>query len=585
MEVNVVPSYRSVFPIKGILIKSAEMSYWVLEMQRMQISLEEAQVFPLPGESANSIWGCLVVSVQMISKELLGRNERCQFIAPGLFIPEKSKMTPTLTGKQISELFATEYQIFHPEFGWYEVGEPINWKEYLDLPQEENVSPTKPSNTIFVPKEIRLFRMVPLESEQVLKKLEKEITPERKPLPDKKLNQFERARLAIYKTLIGKKRNSNDTEKSGNGKLLSSTAEDDNGIGFIQKLKNWGDKGLERMMEDFSDLEERNKDQLAKFLDMLKDDPMEAMKYALPIDSDGTSRGGGEGAWSLSKLHTSFDWNSSTSIGSGRGGVNLGNEAILKLTAKYRESAKTFEEQGNLDQAVFVYLKLLKDVWGAARVLKDAKRYSEAAALYLKINNKMGAAECFELAKMYDEAIKLYKEQKMHEKVGDLYMLMGDPQAAMKEYEVVAQLHFEQAQFVKAALFYKEKMLNRERFRETLLHGWKVNSDAVNCLGTYFSDIESVDEVQKELEMIRCKYVNASNNRAFLHHLLKLNKKRRDTFPVVRTMTYEIVSEASKSNPAILNTLSSLQSQNTHLLSDVASYLAVGNKWKKDSLK
>ncbi len=582
MEVRIVPSNRNVFPLKGILIKSAEMSYWVLEMQRMQISFEEAQVFPLPGDSANSIWGCLLVSVQVVTKEVLGRNELCQFIAPGLFIPERSIVIPTLTGKQISDFFSADYCIFHPEFGWYEIGEPINWNEYIELPKAHNVNPTKPSNTVFIPKEIRLFRMVPLDVEQVLKKLEKEVTPMRKFLPGKKLNQFEKVRLALYKALIGKRRNSDNAQENADGKSASSSTGEEVSDSFFQKFKMFGEKSLERMMEDFSNLEERNKDQLAKFLDMLKDDPMEAMKYALPIDQHGTSRGGSEGAWSLSKLHANFDWNSSTSIGSGRGGVNLGNDVILKLTAKYRESAKTFEKQGNIDQAVFVYLKLLQDTREAARVLKDAKRYSEAAALYLKIKDKSGAAECFELAKMYDEAIKIYKEQNLNEKAGDLYMAMGDQHAAMKEYEVVAHTLFEQAQFIKAAVFYKEKMYDRERFRETLLHGWRIGGDAVNCLGTYFSDIESVDEMKEELEMVRAKHMNPSNNYMFLKVLLKLSRRREDIYPVARTMTYEIVSEASKTNRAILNSLRSLQSQNTHLLSDVASYLSLGKNWKKD---
>src|SRR5690606_12145948 len=122
-------------------------------------------------------------------------------------------------------------------------------------------------------------------------------------------------------------------------------------------------------------------------------------------------------------------------------------------------TAHTLIKQKEFHQAAFVYLKLLRNPALAAQALEVGNHFQEAATLYLQNGgNKSKAAECYEKGHMIAEAIELYKELKENEKVGDLFVRIGNRPEANFYYEKVVENYIEKEQYVKGSLIYKHKM-------------------------------------------------------------------------------------------------------------------------------
>ena len=92
------------FPLRGILIKGALPSGWILEIQRIGLSLREITVYPLAGTVANTVWGCLVLFDMEKIKIEPGRNTCCQLVHRLLLIPERSTIFPALTPEELEKL-------------------------------------------------------------------------------------------------------------------------------------------------------------------------------------------------------------------------------------------------------------------------------------------------------------------------------------------------------------------------------------------------------------------------------------------------------------------------------------------------
>lgn len=60
------------------------------------------------------------------------------------------------------------------------------------------------------------------------------------------------------------------------------------------------------MQQDYEDLERRNQKLVDKFLDLLRNNPAEALKYAIPLDENGSVRGGNNSSFTLSRRWFDF---------------------------------------------------------------------------------------------------------------------------------------------------------------------------------------------------------------------------------------------------------------------------------------
>lgn len=568
MELKLNPYHKNSYPIRGLLIKAQSMRDWLQEIQAMGLSLESCRVYPIPHTAANSIWGCLVLPASGMKAIDTGKHERCQMLAPHMYIPEFSILHPPITDEEIQHLFSENKHILHPEFGWVELPVALDFSTLLAPVKESEVELIEAVDPVFIPKVIKSFQIKPLPPEEVMQNLETWVTPDKKDLEDEPLDLLEKGKLSLYEMLFKKeggehKEEEKKTEKTGFMKGLESL------------LSSAGVEGdwSEDMQEDYESLERRNQKQLDKLLDMLAKNPDEALKYAIPLDTDGTSRGKmykGDLDWNLRWFDFSLFGNSGNS--GGGGSIDLGDD-LYRLEAQYRKTAKALIEKGDHKKAAFVYLKLLKDYYMAAQTLEQAEYYEEAASIYLQhMNNKAKAAECYEKGNMTLKAIEFYKELKNDEKVGDLYLKIHDREKADMYFLRVVEQYKADSRFLKASWVAREKMNQSRAAQELLLMGWRKDKKPTQCLGAYFSAITDPKELEASLKHIYAEEVHEKNQVNFLEVLKSVYKKEPDCADTMKEMAYEIVAKVIPTDKSVVASLRAFNMKDRELMKDTMRF-------------
>lgn len=556
---------KNTFPIKGLLIKNPSVVLWVKSIQELQLPLSSIQVYPIPDDKVNTIWGCLIVFQSTIERNFTSRHELCQLVSTNLFIPERSVVSPAMSEKEIQKLFSSGVHIIHPEFGLVELSEPIDFHELLITPVERPIQITRPHDGIFIPKEIRSFQVQSTPQQDVLKNLEENIFPKHEKMKDESLTVWEKTKLGFYRFIF--------TAKQEAEKTISSSQETSLG----EKLKMFFDRIFKsgpkwsQLQQDFEDLEGRNQKEIDKLMNLLKNNPEEALKYAIPLDGDGITRGGAAARFDLSKRWTDFSLFKNNGNGT-NGSINLGDH-FHTLHNQYQATALELVQKKDYHKAAFVYMKLLKNYSQAAEALELGEYYQEAATIYLKHgHNKLKAAQCYEKGNFITEAIDLYKTLNDNEKVGDLYMRISNQRQAMVYYEKVVENYKINHQYIKASAVYIGKMKDPIAGQGSLLEGWNMNKDAVNCLRTYFSNIQDTDLLWKEISTICSTKVADNNHESFIHVLKYEYRKKNELADSVKDMAYEVVAAFVHKNPSIVSELKDFNPNNTELRKDTLRY-------------
>lgn len=570
MQLQIKQAQQNSYPVQGILIKGESTSYWIQEIERMGFDLSSIGCYPLPDTSPNSIWGCLVVSQDDLSKVDLGKNQYCQCIDKLLFIPEKAVIFPSLNSKELNELLHSKRYLIHSDIGTVELFTPIQWSDWIKSIKTKKASIQRPVAGVFVPNKIKTFQVHALSPEELLKQLEQLNFSEGPPL-DKPLNSNEKARLFLLRRLFKQ-------HKEG----TATTTKKNSLMGALESLKSkfsgkeeatWS----EALQKEYEGLEKRNQNELDKLMDLLKNNPEEALKYAIPLDNTGAGRGGignFQGGWSLSQRWDNFSL-FSNQINSGRlgGSASMAEDSFYKLQAQYRKTAEQLILEKKYRKAAFIYLKLLKDFRKAAEILELGKLYQEAASVYLKhCNDKEKAASCYYKGNMHQKAINLYKELEKYEVVGDLYLELNNQKDAFFYYEKVLLEHKKMGRYMKAAFLSRDKMDDMARAQSLLLDGWKNNADAFNCLNNYFNNIKDLNILQTELKTIYQTSLHNKNAATFLRVIKYEFRKENALAPYIRDIAYEIIAKQAPLNPNIIQQLVVFNKENKNLDKDILRY-------------
>ncbi|HLZ89789.1 MAG TPA: hypothetical protein VKQ52_21195, partial [Puia sp.] len=332
-------------------------------------------------------------------------------------------------------------------------------------------------------------------------------------------------------------------------------------------------KWLERLEKKMTDLEERNKMEVDKLLDLFKKNPDEALKYAIPLDSDGTSRGrGGDGVFSLVTRWLDLSPFGRSNPAGGGGTVRMGDE-FLRLNQQYQETARKLVKEGDYSKAAFIYLRLLKNYTLAAQTLEEGGLYGEAASVYLRYNrDKTKAAECYEKGGMVQPAIELYKELGKEEKVGDLYRSIDRREEANHYFEKVAGDYTARGQYMKASVVVRNKMEDDVRAQALLMDGWRNKKDAVNCLTGYFSHLRDEAALMDEMRRIYEKETDKDNRVAYLQVMKHTYQSREAVAGEARSIAYEIVAGNVAKDPSIVAELQSFNRQDKNIISDILKF-------------
>lgn len=581
MELSIKPSPANRYPLQGILIRDASTEAWLRAIKAMGLSWQDIRVFPVPGITANSIWGCLILCHGKIDQRLAGKHELCQLVTSKLLIPERSTLQPALSIHEIEKLFTQQVHIFHPEFGLAELTEELDLKTLLAEPELRSWHVTQPEKPVFIPGQVKSFQVKPLPPEEVLKQMEENLFPKSEEMPKEELTPMERARLSFYEFLYGKDKDGASTGSATNkeGKGVNAT-EGEGGNGFGERLGKLLDsiipqnsKLSERMQKDFDELKRRNQEEIEKLMELFRNNPEEALKYAVPLDENGSVRGGEGMEFNLSKRWSDFSLaHMQVGSGSGSGSIDLGDH-YQRLQQQYNETAEDLIKKKEYHKAAFVYMKLLKNISKAAGAMEEGKLYQEAATIWLKhANNKQKAAECYEKGRMIDDAIDLYKELKQDEKVGDLYVSINKRKEANVHYELVVDDYRTKDQYLKAAILYREKMLNFPGSQELLLEGWRKEKDAFNCLNNYLSNIGDVKVLKQEIQTIYSKEMTESNGPVFLQVIKHEYSKHKELEEPIREMAYEIVASQMAHNKTIVNELREFNKNDKEIFKDLQRF-------------
>lgn len=572
MQLRLQPASKSAFPIKALLIRGESIFYWIQEIQSIGLRLNEINVFPLPNTSPNSIWGCIVLFENKALIQDIRHHIYCQAVNDLLFIPENTIVFPQILPQELDKLLLSKKYLLHHEIGMVALEETIDWKAHLNLPPKIEKITKMPADTVFIPSEIRNFQIQELDPQKVLEEMEQMYAQTQ--LEDRPLTAIEKAKLAFYKKMFGEEKdnsNANTWAKKINTMFDKVFGEGRGEAAFFKKAK-----------EDYEALQKRNQEQIDKLMDLLKSNPKEALKYAIPLDEKGAWRGDKSENYrfDLQKRwdNFSFDFSAKNRLSNGGSSV-MPDEHFRKLQAEYERVAQDLVKKKEYREAAFVYLRLLKNYIMAAKTLEDGKLYSEAALVYLKyVKDNKKAAESYEKANMIKDAIELYKKIEEYEKVGDLYRQLRNFNESNAFYQKVVDKYVDSRQYVKASFLYKDKMEMLQEAQDLLLKGWQNNLDAFNCLNNYFNNIQDKKTLYQEIQRIYEMNANQKNYLVFFQ-AIKYEYQKHYENPEISTLTrdlaYEIIVEEAKRSPNILSELTSFNKKDKEFLKDLLRYKIV----------
>ncbi|MBO6516584.1 MAG: hypothetical protein JJ975_08535 [Bacteroidia bacterium] len=559
----------------GILLRGSSVKEWLIELSRLKLNLNTCKLYGLPDETPNSIWGCLVLTSQRIDPQIDHLHERCYQRTKQLILPLNSREYPILSDNELEHMFGSGLHLYHPGIGLFELEEEIDVSELLELPPNEIQTTITPRDGYLPSSEIHSFFVVPQDEKDVLENLEKNLFPKQQKSEKGKLNLWERVKLQFYRLFF---------KSNGEKKPSELVVEKRRGLKWLQKGLAPFFKGTERtvdtLFEDYEDLEQRNISELNKLLDMLESDPENALKYAMPLDTRGSGRGGGSG-WAAYKFGKIWERLSLFGDGIGYdsegGAITLDDDTFAQLQQRYQLTAEALIKEGKYEKAAFVYLKLLKSEYQAAQTLEKGKLYKEAAALYVKFGTKESkelAAECYEKGSMYSKAATLYKETGKYEKAGDMRVLLNQRAEAMQLFELRRQELVDGNQYVKAAKLSKSKMSEFDKGQELLLEGWRNKHDAFNCLTYYFAEFKDEKELKSQVGFVYKKEIqgHGQSMQADFVHLLKTLYAKDGDREEFKDLAYKIVAENAPEDRSFAALLKGFNPTDKELAKDTMRY-------------
>lgn len=575
MELRLLPSAQNQYPVSGILIQDPSVAGWLREMGNMGLSPEQVDAYAIPGHEANSIWGCLLLLPRQKLPADTGKNSHCQQAGPGLYISSHTALYPQISAEELEQIFGGQPHFFHPDLGLMKLGEAIDWKTLMAENESGKLVFRKPLKGIYLPHEIKSLQVAPQEPEKVLEAMNAQMFPAKETFNDKPLSALEKTKLFLLKGLFGFGLNPGGTQEKEGGKLVEKTGRPKPWLEKLSQLFTpkktpaW----MERLQANYEELEKRNQKELDKLLDLFKSNPMEALRYAIPIDDEGVTRGGTNAEFRLSRRW--FDFSLGGGQGSGRfsGGAMLGENQGNLLRQQYLNTAAQLVEREEYEKAAFIYLKLLKQPYTAALTLENGGFYPEAAAIYLNYSkNKEKAAECYEKGNMTQSAIELYKEMQQYEKVGDLYLQLRQRSQANQYYQTVADNYQANKQYIRAALVYRNKMETPERAQAMLLRGWQTDHDAVNCLNNYFTNITDLKELERTIDYIYEKETPPAQAAKLLMTIKYEFDKHPEISSRIRDIAYEIIASRAAQDSEIVSYLKEFNKLDKNIIKDVMRF-------------
>lgn len=478
-------------PVRAVLLIGDHPQQWIDVIDSWPVSITQLTCYVLPA-SAQSITPAALLAI------LPGRFEEGSALPggiaytepyPGLFIPQHTELWPRITADEWTSLQRWPVQVMHPQLGFtgFETTDQIDW---INLLQEPSIDQTPwdlaPEGQPSVPP-FTAIRLKTTEVPQLLDQL-KELSGfqsfENIPKAKRQWPAWMRQiaywflqllqlilkifagliMLLLYPFVL----------LSGKRPVSSGSYSNNNTDDWLTSLLNWTKKGI-------SNLESQRNEELNRLLKMFENNPDEAIKYALPLNSPYLNRGKGKAGGRLQKNKPLFN------IGALGGGFatdswNADNHAD-RLRSSYIAQAKRAIGKNDHRKAAYIYANLLGDYHEAARVLENGGHYRDAAILYKDhLKNPTAAARCLEQGHLYQEAIDIYRDLNQYENAGDLYQKINNPKAAIVYYEKALEKQVIANDLLNAGTLAFHKINDPDRAQQFWLKGWQQQLLPQACL-------------------------------------------------------------------------------------------------------
>ena len=564
MELSLISHHKNLYPVCGFFVEDSNLEAWLKAISLLGLNPSLVKLHILPSKSADELWGCLVITHQAEVLKDLRNYPSAHRIGGKLIIPEKTLVQPELTPYDFDKLFQNDTYVLHPDVGLYRLTDPLSLEAHLDLGNIDILRSTRPEDFQMHSGEIISVSIEAIPKEEL--KHELESSKKRETFKDAPLTLNEKLRLQFYENFL-------ITEDGKEGKVALNTK------GSVweeigKRLGIYGPDTEDRIIKDYRDLQKRNKKEVDKLMDLLNENPEEALRYAIPLDEKGSTRGEVKSRFKLQdrgidlSIFGKFTWDQ------GLGGtVGLEDDTYQKLQSQYELTAQRLKDEGDFENAAYIYLKLLKRYSMAANTLREGKYFEKAAFVYLEyVKNEQLAAECYEEGMIYIKAIDLYEKMGKLEKVGDLYMKLGNRIAANSAYHALIDKKLKKNQYVQAAKVSEDKMQNLAYAKEILLSGWKNMMDPYNCLSKYLAYLTEAKETWAEIQRIHKEDVDARNEGYFLKVLKKEYAHKDENEDNIRNLAYTLISKLLEEDRISPQELQAFNHPDTRLQADIMRY-------------
>ena len=227
-------------------------------------------------------------------------------------------------------------------------------------------------------------------------------------------------------------------------------------------------------------LSSQRENELKRLLNLLKNDPDQGLRYALPLNG-GLRRGQAAPSGRLGERTP--DFHVGQLGGSGPADAwDLPWEYQVKLMQSYRDLAQREMRLGNHRRAAYIYGTLLGDLNGAAAALEAGELYRDAATVYQKhLNNPLKAAECLQRGGFWEEALVIYRDRGRWIEAGELLLKLEQPEEARVMFSNEIRSCTARLDFLKAGELADQRLHDPEQAVELLTKGWEKNSSAEKC--------------------------------------------------------------------------------------------------------
>jgi tetratricopeptide (TPR) repeat protein len=579
-------------PASAAFLAGAEPLAWLRELSRWQLAPEKLACYVVP-ESVQAVRaaGLLVVFAEGTPPPP-DLREPYGLVASYLYLPTHATLRPAATEPELQSRLLYAVQFFHPAIGLvgFEPTDRLALADLLSLPLPRPADWARAHPGAPLPPALHSIRVQRPSVAEVLDASQAEVGTA--PLTD--LPNQPAPPSPLEQTLDALKRGALRTGLAASQGLLAGLSALGGlnlgggvggtgraGVGGSSAGTPHGPSPLERLNDylagSLHDLDRKRNQEIERLLDLFGQDMAAALRFAIPLGGPYEHRGTAAPGSRLGPRSTSFNLGQ---LGGGQRADVWDTSAYEdQLRARYLQAAEQEAAAGRAQKAAYIYAHLLGDYRAAAQALAAGGYFREAAVLYQEhLRDPHTAATLLERGGLLPEALEVYQQLNAHEKVGDLYQQLGQPQRARPHYERAASTAQAGGNLTLAATILAEKLHLPDQAQALLLAGWATASNPnsqhlrhyLRLLASHAADLPTA------VRALYQQHTPASHRFLLLTGLLA-DLPARTTNPALQTVVqeigFELISEdAQAGRLASLRLLQQLLPHDRLLPGDASRY-------------